>query len=105
MTELHTIIWVKPLEVGRLQVFFDDGLQPIIDLSPMLVQGGVFEPLRDPARFAAVEIADEGHALVWHAPSGIEDDDIDLSANALYLTATGSTFTLSAPLEGPRRER
>jgi hypothetical protein len=55
--------------------------------------------LRDPFRFAAVEIADEGHTLVWHAPSGIEDDDVDLSAEALYLSATGSTFIPSATAE------
>jgi hypothetical protein len=36
---------------------------------------------------------------VWHAPSGIEDDDVDLSAEALYLSATGSTFIPSATAE------
>jgi len=93
MTELHTITMVKPLGDGQVQLGFDgDTTFWTVDLSPMLAMGGVFEPLRDPAWFAAAEIADDGHALVWHAPSGIEDDDVDLSAEALYLTATGSTF-------------
>ena len=100
MMGLHTITMVKPLDEGQVQLGFDgDTTFWIVDLSPMLAMGGVFEPLRDPFRFAAVEIADEGHTLVWHAPSGIEDDDVDLSAEALYLSATGSTFIPSATAE------
>jgi hypothetical protein len=101
--ELHRITFVKPLDVGRLQLWFAGGPEGIVvDLSAMLASGGVFEPLRDQARWNAVEITDSYHALVWHAPSGLEDDDIDLCADALYLTATGATFTPSTAAEVPR---
>jgi hypothetical protein len=62
----------------------------------MLAIGGVFDPLREPARWATVEITDRGRALVWHLPDG---EDVDLCADALYLTATGSTFMPSAAAE------
>jgi hypothetical protein len=96
MMELRTITKVTPLDVGRLELAFDDGVAATVDLQAMLAIGGVFAPLRDPARWATVEITDHGHALVWHVPGG---EDVDLSANALYLTATGSTFMPSAAAE------
>jgi hypothetical protein len=63
----HTITFVKPINPrrGTLQLFFDDASGPVIDLSPLLKQGGVFEPLRDPKRFAAVEVGPGGRSLVW----------------------------------------
>ena len=96
MRELRTITKVTPLDVGRIELAFDDGITGTIDLSAMLAIGGVFDPLREPGRWATVEITDHGHALVWRVPGG---DDVDLSANALYLTATKATFTPSAAAE------
>ena len=96
MRELRTITRVRALDVGRLELAFDSGVTGTVDLSAMLAIGGVFEPLRDPARWATVEIIDDGHALVWRVPGG---DDVDLSADALYLTATNATFTPSAAAE------
>jgi Protein of unknown function (DUF2442) len=96
MMELHTITKATPLEVGRLELVFDDGVAATVDLSAMLAIGGVFEALRDPPLWAAVEIADRGRALVWHLAGG---EDIDLCADALYLTATGSTFMPAAAAE------
>jgi hypothetical protein len=96
MMELRTITKVTPLEVGRLELAFDDGVTGTVDLQAMLAIGGVFDPLRDPAQWATVEITDHGHALVWHVPGG---EDVDLSANALYLTATKATFTPSVAAE------
>jgi hypothetical protein len=93
---LHTITKVTPLEVGRLALAFDDGVTGTVDLGAMLAIGGVFDPLREPARWATVEITDHGHALVWHVPGG---EDVDLSANALYLTTTGSIFIPSGAAE------
>jgi hypothetical protein len=86
MMGLHRITFVKPLGVGRLRLWFGDGPKEgfVVDLSPMLALGGVFEPLRDQARWNTVEITDSHHALVWPAPSGLEDDDIDLCADALF---------------------
>ena len=57
---------------------------------------GVFDALRDPARWARVEITDRWRALVWHLPDG---EDVILCADALYLTATNATFTPSTAAE------
>jgi hypothetical protein len=88
--KLHTIKWVKPLlpQPGRLQVCFEDDSAPVIDLSPILTQGGVFEPLSGPLqehreRFAAVEVGPRGRTLVWR----VGDDIVDLCADALWLIA------------------
>jgi hypothetical protein len=43
----------------------------------------VFEPLRDPKRFAAVEVGPRGRTLVWH----VGEDVVDLCADALWLMA------------------
>jgi Protein of unknown function (DUF2442) len=79
--KLHTIAGVKPLADGRLSLAFDEGDTVDIDLSPMISQGGVFAPLRDPARFATVEIGPDDRTLVWR----IGGDTVDLCADALWL--------------------
>jgi hypothetical protein len=90
--ELHTINDLKPFGNGdgRLYLRFDDDdraeFHDVVDLSAMLAQGGVFEPLRDPARFAAVEIEPGGRAIFWRIGEG-EDDVVDLCADALWLMA------------------
>ena len=85
--KLHTIDWVKPLSSGQMQVAFEgDNSWPIIDLSPILAQGGVFTPLADYKQFAAVERAADGRSLYWRTGPG-EDDIVDLCADALWLMA------------------
>jgi|SRR6516162_1153079 hypothetical protein len=90
--KLHTIKELKLFGSGdgRIYLSFDDDDRPefhdVVDLSGMLAQGGVFEKLRDPARFAAVEIEPGGRAIFWRLGEG-EDDIIDLCADALWLMA------------------
>lgn len=92
MTKLHTIKELKLFGArdGRLYLRFDDDDRPqfhdVVDLSPMLAQGGVFAPLRDPAVFASVEIGPRGRTLIWKVGEG-EDDVVDLCADALWLMA------------------
>jgi hypothetical protein len=84
--QLHTIKFVKPSDAARLYLGFDDdgtADQVLVDLSPLLAQGGVFEPLRDPAIFQRMKIGPNGRALVWH----VGDDVVDLGADALWLMA------------------
>jgi hypothetical protein len=84
------IRWVKPLpqHPGRLQVCFEDGTAPVLDLSHILAQAGVFEPLRgamqeDRERFSAVEVGARGRTLEWR----VGEDIIGLCADALWLMA------------------
>lgn len=72
---------VKALPDYRLEVEFEDGVRGVVDCSDTL-WGPMFEPLRDPARFAEVGL-DEFGAPCW--PNGA-----DLAPDAIYedLTAT-----------------
>src|SRR5262249_12237975 len=79
--ELHTIKFVKPLSLGRLQVFFEDDSNPVVNLQRFLNLNGAFEPLRDPKRFEAVEVGPRGRTILWH----VDDDIVDLCADALWL--------------------
>ena len=84
----HTITGVKAYGTGgRLLLRFDDDdrAEPtdLVDLAAMLAQGGVFEPLRDPNLFMAVEIGPHGRSVVWH----VGEDVVALCADALWLMA------------------
>jgi Protein of unknown function (DUF2442) len=72
---------------GRLLLRFDDDdrAEPtdLVDLAAMLAQGGVFEPLRDPNLFMAVEIGPRGRSVVWHVGENV----VDLCADSLWLMA------------------
>jgi hypothetical protein len=72
---------VKALPDYRLEVEFEDGVRGVVDCSETL-WGPMFEPLRDPARFAEVGL-DEFGAPCW--PNGA-----DLAPDAIHedLTAT-----------------
>lgn len=54
-----SVVWLK----------FRDGTEGQVDLAPELV-GPIFEPLRDPAAFAAFRLHPDFHTLVW--PNGAD---------------------------------
>ena len=60
---------VRPLGGTRLWLRFDDGREGEVDLGPEL-DGPVFTPLRDPARFAEVALDPELRTVVW--PTGAD---------------------------------
>jgi hypothetical protein len=80
--KLHTIKYVKPGAAGQLFIAFDED-DVMVDLAPILAQGGVFEPLRDPKVFEAAEVEPDGRTLLWH----VGEDVVDLCADALWLMA------------------
>jgi hypothetical protein len=69
------VVKVRALPEHRLDIEFDDGVAGILDYSHLL-WGPVFEPLRDPERWAEVGIDEEG-VVCW--PSGV-----DLAPDAMY---------------------
>jgi hypothetical protein len=102
-TTLHTITSAKRIVDGKfdLGIHFDDGFA-LADLSPVLAHGSVFEPLRDPERFAEVEVELDGRALFWLDDDGVV---IDLSADTLWLMAHPErrhTITWVKPASGCR---
>lgn len=77
------IIEAHALDSCRLYVKFSDGAEGEVDLSALVVQG-VFAAWRDPAFFDRVQIGSSGRSLDW-------GEQIDLSADSLYLNLTGKT--------------
>jgi hypothetical protein len=77
------VIKVSVLPGYRLEVEFADGVHGVVDLSGDL-WGPMFEPLKDPDRFAEVGLDEDG-VICW--PNGA-----DLAPDALYddLKAAGS---------------
>ena len=74
---LRDIAEARPLDGYRVFVRFDDGVQGEIDLEPLLFPfDGVFEPLRDLARFREMFV-DDGGTIAW--PNGA-----DLAHEPLY---------------------
>lgn len=85
----HTIKEVKFFGGGdaRLFVSFDDDDRPefhdMVDLSPIIAQGGIFERLQDPNIFQWAKIGPDRQTLIWRVGKG-EDDVVALSADALW---------------------
>lgn len=80
---MRTIEGVTPIGAARLQLSWSDGAKAEVDLAPWLAKPA-FAALRDPAEFAAVQIGDWGHSLVW--PSGAE-----AGTDALWLETLSAT--------------
>ena len=81
---LRTIRRAEPLPESRIRLGWGDGAESVVDLAPVLAQGGVFAFLRDPAAFDSVALGARGRTLVWRDPAG---DEIDLCADALWRLA------------------
>ena len=71
------VIRVRPLPGHRLTVRFADGTSGEVDVSKLIFgpMPGVFEQLRDPARFAQVGI--EHGTVTWPG-------ELDLAPDAMY---------------------
>ncbi len=58
-------------------VRFEDGKQGVVDLTAIVNQGGVFEPLKDRTLFKQASINTDWAVLCWPG-------DIDISPETLY---------------------
>jgi hypothetical protein len=77
------IIEARVLDSFRLYVKFSDGVEGEVDLSALAGQG-VFAAWSDSVFFEQVQIGSSGRSLDW-------GEQIDLSADSLYLNLTGKT--------------
>jgi hypothetical protein len=84
MMLLRTIQSAEPLAANRIRLAWHDGTESVVDLTPLLAQGGVFAFLSDPAAFNTLAVGARGRTLVWQNPEG---DEIDLCADALWQMA------------------
>lgn len=71
MSRLARILDVEHLGEHRLRLTFSDGLVRELDFAGIL-EGGVLEPLTDPAFFAQVAVDPVAGTIVW--PNGVDLD-------------------------------
>lgn len=86
--EVIPITHIQVIGDHRLRLTFRNGLVGDVDFTDREWKG-VFEPLRDPARFAKVAI--EGPTVVW------PEDGLDMAPETLYEKA------LQRPVSAPAR--
>lgn len=88
---LVDIVGVTVLDDHKLRIRFQDGAEGDVDLDALVRWEGVFEPLRDAARFAEVRVNPELGTICW--PNGA-----DLDPDVLYSVVTGRPIELREPL-------
>ena len=85
---LHRIVEVEVIGEHRLRIAFDDGVSGVVDASSWDWHG-VFEPLKDPAYFARVELDQELGSISW--PNGA-----DVALETLHLWVARGRDDVSA---------
>ena len=84
---LRDVVEVRALRAYRIFLKFEDGVQGELDLEPLLSPfDGVFEPLRDFARFREVFV-DSGGTIAW--PNGA-----DIAPETLYALISGRPLSV-----------
>jgi len=82
---IKDVVEVRPLGGHRLYLKFDDGVHGEVDVAQFVRFDGVFEELRDPARFAEVRVDPDLGTICW--PNGA-----DLAPDVLYAKITGRSL-------------
>jgi Protein of unknown function (DUF2442) len=77
MRSTPQLLEARALEGHRVHVRFEDGTTAEVDLSDLLEQGGVFEPLFEREFFARLKANREAGTIVW--PNGA-----DIAPESLY---------------------
>ena len=80
---MRVVTEVNVIRSYLIEVTFDDGRKRRVDLEPLL-QGEIFQPLKDPALFALAQVDPVLGTVVW--PNGA-----DLSPEFLYAGDASTT--------------
>ena len=84
---LRDVVEVRVLAGYRVFLRFEDSIQGELDLEPLLSPfDGVFEPLRDHARFREIFV-DSGGTIAW--PNGA-----DIAPETLYSLVSGRSLSV-----------
>mgnify|MGYP001052826908 FL=1 len=86
---LVDVVEVRATGERRLYLRFEDGAAGEVDLDCLVRWEGVFEPLRDPQRFAEVRVDRELGTIVW--PNGA-----DIDPDVLYSAVTGTPIVVAS---------
>ena len=66
---------------GVLKLSWNDGLEAVVDLRPIIARGNIFVWLQDPEHFAQGVLAEYGHSIGWIDDQGRQ---IDFGADMLH---------------------
>jgi hypothetical protein len=88
---LKEIVRTTPLEDFRLFLEFKGGIKGEVDIGKLIKFTGVFEPLKDEAFFAKVDVNPEWGTVFW--PNGA-----DIDPDVLYSLVTGEEIQEAAPV-------
>jgi len=97
----YLVTEAEALDGYRIRLKFEDQTQGTADLSDLVIRGGVFLPLRDPAYFKQARADPEGGTVVW-------PNDADVAPEELYLRIRprsqppDSSLTAAPVDNGPR---
>lgn len=80
MTDLTRIAAAEAILPGVVKLRWSDGYEGFVDLRPIIKDGELFEPIRDPQRFARVQVEGYGHCIFWLDDNG---DEIDFGCDRL----------------------
>jgi hypothetical protein len=90
------IVAAIPRGAYVVRVVFADGEVRDVDMEPVL-DGPVFEPLRDPAEFAKVYVDPETQTIAW--PTGADiDPDVLYDPSLEPASGRGPTITALSPM-------
>ena len=90
---LVDVVEVRATGERRLYLRFEDGAAGEVDLDRLVRWEGVFEPPRDPRRFAEVRVDPELGTIVW--PNGA-----DIDPDVLYSAVTGTPIVVASSPTG-----
>lgn len=84
-----TIVAVTPNDDFTLTICFSNGERRLLDMSPLLQKGTVFEPFIDLADFRRVYV-DEQHCIAWDIDPAINSREVwsnkvDLCPDSCYI--------------------
>lgn len=84
---MRRVLAAKALEPFKIWLRFTDAREGVVDLADVFDQGGVFQPLRDPAEFAKARVEPEFGTVEWPG-------QVDLDPDVLYSRLTGLPIEL-----------
>jgi predicted XRE-type DNA-binding protein len=78
---MHKILTATPKPQHHVYLEYDDGASFLIDLTPLIQEGTVFQVLEDSKMFNTLEIGARGRCIRWN-------DMLELDADALRILST-----------------
>ena len=77
------IIKIHVLKKNRIQIFFDDGVEKIIDFTPFIGEDPLTKPLSNPKFFRQVKIYDNGRGIYWQNGYDVCPDNLRYYMNSV----------------------